>query len=80
MSKFQQKRNVHHKDSGMFFESNDMCMHAQSLSCVQLFSTPCTAALQAPLSMEFSRQESWVSCHFLLQGILQTQGLNLGLV
>ena len=27
--------------------------------------------------MEFSRQEYW-SCHFLLQGILPTQGLNLG--
>ena len=30
-----------------------------SLTCVQLFATPWTAALQAPLSMGFSRQESW---------------------
>ena len=30
---------------------------AQSLSHVQLFSTPWTVAHQAPLSMEFSRQE-----------------------
>ena len=29
------------------------------LSCVHLFATPCTVALQAPLSMEFPRQEYW---------------------
>ena len=28
-------------------------------SCVQLFVTPWTVAHQAPLSMEFSRQEYW---------------------
>ena len=31
----------------------------KSLSCVQLFMTPWTAAYQAPLSMGFSRQEYW---------------------
>ena len=31
----------------------------ESLSCVQLFATPWTVAHQAPLSMEFSRQEYW---------------------
>ena len=39
-----------------------------SLSRVWLFATPWTAACQASLSMEFSRQE-YCSCHFLLQGI-----------
>ena len=34
-----------------------VCVRAQSLSCVRLFATPCTVALQAPL--EFSRQEDW---------------------
>ena len=34
-------------------------MCAYSLSHVQLFATPWTAAHQAPLSMEFSRQEYW---------------------
>ena len=29
------------------------------LSRVQLFATPCMVALQAPLSMEFSRQAYW---------------------
>ena len=32
---------------------------AQSLNRVRLFVTPWTAALQAPPSMEFSRQEHW---------------------
>ena len=31
----------------------------KSLSCVQLLTTPWTAAYQAPLPMEFSRQEHW---------------------
>ena len=33
--------------------------YSQSLSCVWLFATHWTAALQAPLSTEFTRQESW---------------------
>ena len=45
-------------------------------SHVQLFTTPWTIAHQAPLSMEFSRQEYWMDCHFLLQRIFPTQGLN----
>ena len=35
-----------------------MCF-AYLLSSVQLFTTPQTAASKAPLSMGFSRQESW---------------------
>ena len=35
-----------------------------------------TVAHQAPLSLEFSKQEYWVACHSLLQGIFLTQGLN----
>ena len=41
------------------------------LSHVQLFVTPWTVAYQASPSMGFSRQEylnTWVGCHFLLQG------------
>ena len=33
------------------------CVYAQLLSCVCLFVTPWIAAHQAPLSMEFSKQE-----------------------
>ena len=49
------------------------------LCCVWLFVTPWTAAHHAPLSKEFSRQEYWRGCHFLLQGIFLTQGLDPGL-
>ena len=35
-----------------------------------------TAARHAPLSLGFFRQEYWSGCHFLLQGIFLTQGLN----
>ena len=41
---------------------------------------PWTVACQAPLSMEFSRQEYWMGCHFLLQGIFPTKGSNAGLL
>ena len=48
----------------------------------QLCLTLCdpTVAHQAPLSMEFSRQEYWMGCHSLLWGIFLTQGLNLDLL
>ena len=42
------------------------------LSRVWLFVIPWTVA--------YSRQEYWSGCHFLLQGIFPTQGLNLGLL
>ena len=50
------------------------------LSRVQLFVTPWTVACQAPLSTWASRQESWSSCHFLLQGIFLIQRLRLHLL
>ena len=42
--------------------------------------TPWTVARQAPLSMGFLGKSTGVGCHFLLQGIFPTQGLNLGLL
>ena len=50
-----------------------------SLSRVRLFATPRTVALQAPLSVGFSRQPTGVGCHAFLQGIVPTQRWNLGL-
>ena len=54
--------------------------HAQSLSCVQLFVTQWIISLQAPLSMEFPRQEYWsgllLQGNFPTQGIFLTQGLH----
>ena len=43
-------------------ETKDIC--ASVLSCAQLFVSPCTVVHQAPLSMEFSRQEQWSGLPF----------------
>ena len=54
-----------HANSHTYSESETV----RSLTCVRLFVTPWTAAHQAPLSMGFSRQDTGVGCHALLQGI-----------
>ena len=51
-------------------ERRDACM----LSRVQLCGTPWTVAHQAPLSMEFSRQEYWSGLLFPLPGDLSSPG------
>ena len=48
----------------------------QSLGTVRLFVTPRTVAFQASLSMGFPGKNIGVGCHFLLQGVFKTQGLN----
>ena len=50
-------------------------MKVKSLSHVQLFATPWTVALQAPLSMEFSTQEYWSGLPFPSPGDLPDPGL-----
>ena len=46
-------------------------------SCVRLFATPWTIALQALLSMGFSmKSHERVGCHTLLQGVFLTQESN----
>ena len=45
------------------------------LSHVQLFVTPRTIACQAPLSMEFSRQEYWSGLPFPPPGDLPNPGI-----
>ena len=63
----------------------DICVCACVRVCVScsVMPTPCDpldCSCQAPLSMEFSRQENTgVGCHALLQGVFPTQGLNPGL-
>ena len=44
------------------------------------FLTPWTVAYQAPLSMGFPSKITGVGCHFLLQEIFPSQGLNLHLL
>ena len=56
------------------------CVHAQSLSCVQLFVIPWTADHQAPLSMEFPRQEHWSGLPFPSLGDLPDSGIKLASV
>ena len=48
---------------GYMFLHMFLCVCAQSLSHIRLFVTPWTVARQAPLSMEFSRQEYWSGLH-----------------
>ena len=47
---------------------NLLCIHAQSLSSIQLFVTPWTAVHKAPLSMGFYRQEYWNRLSFISPG------------
>ena len=49
----------------------------KSLSRVRLFATPWTVAHQAPLSMEFSRQEYWRGLPFPSPGNLPDPGIDL---
>ena len=55
-----------------------LCQHCSSLSRVLLFVTPWTVAHQAPLSMEFSRQEYWRQLPFPSPGDLPDPGIEPG--
>ena len=58
------------------FQSLIMKVEVESLSHVWLFATPWAVAYQAPFSWNFPGKNTRVGCHFLLQGIFLTQGLN----
>ena len=61
-----------------YFEWCTLCtdvVHAQWLSCVEFFVTPWTVNCQAPLSMEFSRQEYWSGLPFSAPGDLPHSGM-----
>ena len=51
------------------------CLLPHVLSCVRLFVTPWSIACQAPLSMEFSRQEYWSELLFPSPGDLLDSGI-----
>ena len=53
-----------------------LCMHAQLLTCVGFFATPWTAAPRLLCPWDFPGKNMGVGCHFFLQGILLTHGLN----
>ena len=48
---------------------------AQLLNCVRLFATPWIVACQAPLPMEFFRQEYWSGVPFPTPGDLFNSGV-----
>ena len=50
----------------------------KSLSCVRLFGMPWTVAHQAPLTMDFSRQEYWSGLPFPPAGDIPDPGIELG--
>ena len=55
-----------------------LCMRACSaLSCVLFFADPWPVATSLLCPWDFSGKSTGVGCHFLLQGIFPTQGLNL---
>ena len=59
----------------MAFTTLYVCMYAYSLSHVLLFALPWTAACQAPLPMEFSRQEYWSKLPFSPPGDPPNSGI-----
>ena len=58
----------------VFLICQSLCQDLQSVSSSVVSDSviPWTVSLQAPLPMEFSRQEFWMDSHFLLQGICST--------
>ena len=56
-----------------------VCVCARALSCVQLFAAAYTVVHQAPLSMEFFRQEYWSGLPFPVPGDLPSPGIELHL-
>ena len=52
-----------------------VCVYACVLSSARLFATPWTVALQAPLSMKFSRPEYWSGLPFPTLGHLPIPGI-----
>ena len=52
-----------------------ICVFVHVLSCVQLFATHWTIAHQAPLFMEFSRQEYWSGLTFSISRDLYNPGI-----
>ena len=57
------------------FTFSPQCVDAQLLNCVRLSAVPGTAALQAPRSRRFSRQEYWSGLPFTPPGDLPDPGI-----
>ena len=71
------RKSVPREFPGTLKESERNC---SLLSHVQLFVTPWIIASQALSPWDFPGKNTGMGCHFLLNGIFLTQGLNLGLL
>ena len=80
ISDFEKNFMLQHQVKKTFKLTNATLVLPQLLSCVQLFATPWTAALRLLRAQDFPGKNTRVDCHFLLQGIFLTQGLNLDLL
>ena len=63
--------------SVFFWRDPRLALKVKLLSHVLLFATPWTVAFQAPLSMEFSRQENWSGLPFPTPENLPDPGIEL---
>ena len=63
--------------TGILWRLSQVHVHAQWLSCVQLFEAPWTVACQTPPPMEFSRQEYWSGLPFPSPGDLPNPGMEM---
>ena len=71
-----QNKSFRRKETFFNWQSNILpCCMLGRFSCVQLFATPWTVARQAPLSMEFSRQEYWPGLPCLPPGDFPDPGI-----
>ena len=52
-----------------------VCIGSVAQSCLTFLWAPQTVVLQAPLSMDFSRQEYWSRLPFLIPGTLPDPGI-----
>ena len=62
------------------FPGGSVIKKVKSLCCVQLCATPWTVAYQAPLFMEFSRQEYWSGLPIPSPGDLPDPGMEHRLI
>ena len=62
----------------VFYHNIYTCVKVLALSLAHLFATMWTVAHQAPLCMEFSRQEYWSGLPFPSAGDVPDPGIELG--
>ena len=63
-----------------FIVSSFISFHECSVVSNSLWPNGLHGGFQGPLPMKFSRQDYWMGCHFLLQGIFPTQKQNLSVL